>query len=177
MTTVNNKLTEAELKNLQSVDLLDIEMESIPDAPEFRAVPSGIYAVDLYIKSASYERKLYDDKGEATGEVTEDIRISINSKLSQVLELSNPAEEEPNVGDMFGASYFGKRGIQQASGLLPKIAKHLGVTTVGAVLENFANGVSMPCVVAVTYKTSVSKKDGNTYENNEYVSIEPNTQA
>lgn len=175
--TTEIKLTEAELKNLESIDLLDIEMESIPDAPEFRAVPTGIYSVELMIKSASYDRKLYDEKGVETGETIEDIRIGVNAKLVEVLELSSDTDNEPNAGDMFGSSYFGKRGVQQVSGLLKEVAKHLGVKTVGAVLESFASGVAMPCVVAVTHRSSVSKKDGKTYENNDYVSIEPNVQS
>lgn len=169
------KLTEAQLKNLTTVDLLDLDMEEIPDAPEFCNPPTGIYLVDLKLSQAEYERKVYAN-GTATGETEPDLKFNVNCVIKDLLDVQEKdldnGEELPRAADRFSNGYFGKTGAQGLVGDMRNVAKHLGITKFQALLETLSKS-PIECVVAVE-RTRRKDKEGNTFLGVKFKDIQVN---
>lgn len=176
MTEQVNKLSAEEIKNLSAMDLLDMEMDIVPESPDFINPPSGIYLASVGIKQGTYDKKVYGDDRKPTGETVEELKISTNFKMKQVLEVLNGAklegEDDPRPEDMFGVSFFGKLGVQDFANTFAKVAKDLtGVPnpTARQLLEQFSNDAKVDVMVTVERKSR--KKDGETFYNTEIVDI------
>lgn len=176
MTEQVNKMTAEEIKNLTAMDLLDLEMDMVPESPDYINPPSGIYLASLGIKQGTYDKKVYGEDKKPTGETVEEIKVSSNFKVKQVLEVLNGAklegEDDPRVEDMFGVSFFGKTGIQDFVNTFSGMAKELtGLPnpTARQLLEQFANDAKVDVLITVERKSR--KKDGETYYNTSIVDV------
>ena len=153
MTEQTIKLTQDQLAALESIDLLDLAIEEIPESPDFVNPPTGIYHCEMGLKQGTYSAKVYKDGKLVEGETKDELKLNVNFKILTVLEVADADlatdEEAPRPEDMFGNGYFGKRGVQDCVNDLSKVAKHLGATTGRALLEAFASGARVPVVVAV----------------------------
>lgn len=168
-------LTNDQLKALETADLLDIEFDEIPDAPDFVNPPEGIYLVDLKISQGDYERKVYDN-GEPTGETVDDFRFSVNCVIKDILDVQESAlddgESLPNIGDRFSNSYFGKQGLQGLVGDTRELAAALGVTKPRALLETLSEN-PVEAIVALK-RTRRKGKDGQVFLGVKFESIQQN---
>lgn len=175
MTEQVTQLTVDQLKSLEAIDLLDIAIDEVPETPDFINPPTGIYHVKFGMKLGTYDAKVYVDGKQVEGETKEEIKISANCEIVAVLDVAEKAldadEDAPRVGDMFSASYFGKRGVQDCVNDFKKIAAQIGAKTGKELLDAFSNGSKVEAVVAVQ-RTKRKGNDGTIYFGVKFVSAE-----
>lgn len=178
MTESTSKLTLDQITELSTLDLLDLEMEAIPEAPGYINPPTGIYSVELKISQSTYEKKVYKD-GVDTGAREDDFRFNVNCQIVDNLDVKDTdlrdGEELPKAQDRFSVSFFGKTGLQNMANLMGKVGKTLQVKTARELLEVLSKD-SIPAIVAVERTFRKNKDTGESFANTNLKDIIPNVE-
>ena len=87
MTEQTIKLTQDQLAALESIDLLDLAIDEIPESPDFVNPPTGIYHCEMGLKQGTYTAKVYKDGKVVEGETKDELKLNVNFKILTVLEV------------------------------------------------------------------------------------------
>lgn len=179
MTTTNEALlTLDQVRNLETIDLLDLDMDMIPENPGFINPPKGIYLAELKLSSGTYDKKVYKD-GQPTGDTVEEFKFSANFVIKNLLDVQEAdldkgtGEELPRIEDRFSKGYFGKAGIQDLVHDFSAVGKHLQVGTARALLETLTTN---PIEVIVAVERTRRTVDGKLFLGVKLVQVEPNAE-
>lgn len=170
------QLTQDQIKSLSAVELLDLDMDMIPDAPDFVNPQTGIYLCDMKLSQGTYDSKVYKD-GQPTGEVVEDVKLTSILTIKEVLDVAEAdldGDALPNAGDMFTVRYFGRSGMQSAKTELAELGAALNVKKLSVLAETLRNN---PAEVVIALRRTKREKDGQTYLGVKVLSLTLNTPA
>lgn len=142
-----NQLT-AEEKLAQFNALLDGDINAIEDLPEY----------------AVFEPAGYNMRGASAGINAEKGSVRFTFEKLGLIELDAKAEPSkvPVDGALFGASFYGKFGLQRIKKLFAPIMAQLGYTTIPQLVDGFEN---------LNFVVVVSKREHEGKEYNDIVAI------
>lgn len=148
-----NAQVEETLLDLDNVN--DMDFDDIPEAAGFVEPPNGVY--DLRITKAVIE----DYK---TKEQEEKRRFSHYYQIEKAVELADPNEQAPNVGDKFSERFqMNDQGLKFWKTKAKAILGDVGKITVANALSELSTG---NYVFRARVQMKESKgKDGKTYKN------------
>jgi len=150
MTDVKNET----LLDLDNVD--DMNFDEIPEAPGFIEPPDGVYILD--VTKACIEEY-------TTKEGEERKRFSHYYSVAKVVELADPNEQAPNVGDKFSERFMmNEQGLKFWKTKAKAILGDVGKITVSNALEELSSG-NYRFKARVQMKKSIGKNDKKEYKN------------
>ena len=156
MSDENQVAVEETLLDLDNMG--DLSFDSIPEAPSFVIPPDGVYM--LSVTKACIETY-------ATKEQENKQRISHYYSIAEVLELSNPSEQAPSIGDKFSERFQANEdGLKYWKAKAKAILGDVGKITVKTALAELSSG-GYTFKARVQVKTTAGKGDnkGKTYQN------------
>lgn len=146
---------EETLLDLDSVN--DMSFDEIPDAPGFVEPPDGVYM--LTITKAAIEKY-------KTKEQEERQRFAHYYGVAEVIELANPDEQAPTVGDKFSERFMmNEQGLKFWKTKAHQILGEVGKITVANALAELSTG-------NYTFKARVQTKKSKGKDGKEYRNIQ-----
>lgn len=164
-TEVKDQAADAEV--IQDETLLDLDnigsmnMSDIPNAPGFVDPPDGVYI--LGCEKAAIE--IYKTREQPD---VKKKRFAHYYTIQSIVELANPSEQEPNIGDKFGERFLlNPDGVKYWKAKAKAILGDIGEITIAEALAELSSGKYF-FKARVQTKESQGKKEsdkGKTYRN------------
>lgn len=141
---MNDTTAQGTLKQFDSaLSLLSTDLSELADLPDFKVPPAGRYKLNLCAE---------------TKEINGRDSIVFNYEVLETLELSNPEDTPPTIGDKFGEQFSitNEFGVGKLKKVLKPYADSFSVTNIGELL-GLLDGV----IIDGTVKRREDKKNSD----------------
>ncbi len=158
--TTQNAVSEETLLDLDTVE--DLNFDEIQDAPGFVTPPNGLYLLTLDKACIeAYKTKAKDGQPSENRK-----RFAHYYSIAQVLELEDPNEQSPSVGDKFSERFMmNEQGLKYWKTKAKSIVGDIGKQTVANVLKELSSGM-------YTFKAKIQLKKTKGKDNKDYTNVQ-----